>query len=109
MGKIGAIQEQFAPPIGMKEGGSAGFPDLTGDGKVTYADILKGRGVEMQMGGEPMMAQQAAMMQAPMPQDPSMEQAVAQAAQVGVNPAAVLIRYLKVLETWTMPRILNRL
>jgi len=22
------------------------FPDLTGDGKVTYADILKGRGVE---------------------------------------------------------------
>ena len=24
----------------------AGFPDLTGDGKVTQADILKGRGVE---------------------------------------------------------------
>ena len=23
------------------------FPDLTGDGKVTYADILKGRGVEL--------------------------------------------------------------
>ena len=22
-----------------------GFPDLTGDGKVTFADILKGRGV----------------------------------------------------------------
>ena len=22
-----------------------GFPDLTGDGKVTYADVLKGRGV----------------------------------------------------------------
>ena len=76
------------PPQGMEKGGAA-FPDLTGDGKVTYADILKGRGVEMQMGGEPMMAQQAAMMQAPMPQDPSMDQAMAQAAQVGVDPAAV--------------------
>ena len=29
----------------MKEGGAA-FPDLTGDGKVTRADILKGRGVK---------------------------------------------------------------
>ena len=28
----------------MKKGGST-FPDLTGDGKVTQADILKGRGV----------------------------------------------------------------
>ena len=25
----------------------SGFPDLTGDGEVTQADILKGRGVEM--------------------------------------------------------------
>ena len=24
-----------------------GFPDLTGDGKVTFADILKGRGVKL--------------------------------------------------------------
>ena len=75
-------------PRGMKEGGAA-FPDLTGDGQVTQADILKGRGVQLAMGGEPMMAQQAAMMQAPMPQDPSMDQAMAQAAQVGVDPAAV--------------------
>ena len=32
---------------GMKKGGRAKkkFPDLTGDGKVTQADILKGRGV----------------------------------------------------------------
>jgi len=30
---------------GMKKGGKAKFPDLTGDGKVTRADILKGRGV----------------------------------------------------------------
>lgn len=32
----------------MAKGGS--FPDLTGDGKVTKADILKGRGV-FKMGG----------------------------------------------------------
>jgi len=96
-------------PIKLKEGGSAGPPDVTRpgggppDGKFTQADLLKLRGVElkqyggsvgMQMGGEPMMAQQAAMMQAPipqapMPQDPSMDQAMAQAAQVGVDPAAV--------------------
>ena len=30
--------------MGMKKG-SKKFPDLTGDGKVTFADILKGRGV----------------------------------------------------------------
>jgi hypothetical protein len=30
--------------FGMKKG-SKKFPDLTGDGKVTFADILKGRGV----------------------------------------------------------------
>ena len=30
--------------FGMKKG-SGKFPDLTGDGKVTFADILKGRGV----------------------------------------------------------------
>jgi hypothetical protein len=29
--------------VKMKDGG--GFPDLTGDGKVTRADVLKGRGV----------------------------------------------------------------
>tara|TARA_R100001440_G_C2489264_1_gene114769 strand:- start:224 stop:526 length:303 start_codon:yes stop_codon:yes gene_type:complete len=28
------------------DGGSTGFPDLTGDGKVTQKDILKGRGVK---------------------------------------------------------------
>jgi hypothetical protein len=33
----------------MAKGGS--FPDLTGDGKVTKADILKGRGVIKKMGG----------------------------------------------------------
>ena len=34
----------------MKKGGAA-FPDLTGDGKVTRADILKGRGVKGFKGG----------------------------------------------------------
>lgn len=38
-------------PIRLKDGG---FPDLTGDGKVTRADILKGRGVEgFAEGGSP--------------------------------------------------------
>ena len=32
-----------------KKGGK--FPDLTGDGKITMADILKGRGVKKAMGG----------------------------------------------------------
>ncbi len=35
---------------GMSRGGE--FPDLTGDGQVTQADILKGRGVEFANGGE---------------------------------------------------------
>ena len=37
--------EQLKKELGMKKGGKAKFPDLTGDGKVTRADILKGRGV----------------------------------------------------------------
>ena len=37
--------------LGMKKGGKAKFPDLTGDGKVTQADILKGRGVFKKGGG----------------------------------------------------------
>ena len=39
----------------MAKGGMANkkgkFPDLTGDGKVTQADILKGRGVKKMKGG----------------------------------------------------------
>lgn len=38
-------------PKNMKSGGKA-FPDLTGDGKVTRADILKGRGVIKKSGGK---------------------------------------------------------
>jgi hypothetical protein len=35
----------------MAQGGKA-FPDLTGDGKVTQKDILKGRGVKLMYGGK---------------------------------------------------------
>ena len=37
--------------------GGAAFPELSGDGRVTRKDILMGRGVPMQMGGEPQMAE----------------------------------------------------
>ena len=37
--------EELRKELGLKKGGKAKFPDLTGDGKVTKADILKGRGV----------------------------------------------------------------
>ncbi len=36
--------------------GGAAFPDLSGDGRVTQKDILMGRGVPMQQGGNPQMA-----------------------------------------------------
>jgi hypothetical protein len=41
---------KIRPRPGFKMGGKVkkgrkGFPDLTGDGKVTFKDILKGRGV----------------------------------------------------------------
>ncbi len=42
------------PRVGFKKGGKVkkgGFPDLTGDGKVTFKDILKGRGVIKKKGG----------------------------------------------------------
>ena len=35
----------------MFAAGGAAFPDLTGDGRVTQADILKGRGVEFKQEG----------------------------------------------------------
>jgi ribosomal protein S20 len=39
-------QEKVPPmPNNFSNGGEASFPDLTGDGQVTQADILKGRGV----------------------------------------------------------------
>ena len=41
------------PRPGFKKGGKVkkGFPDLTGDGKVTFKDVLKGRGVIKKKGG----------------------------------------------------------
>lgn len=45
----GVMQRQM-----FAKGGAAGFPDLNKDGNVTYADILQGRGVKMQEGGESM-------------------------------------------------------
>lgn len=36
---------------GMMKYKKGGMPDLTGDGKVTFADVLKGRGVEMKKNG----------------------------------------------------------
>ena len=38
-------KDQKAPKREQYKKGSKQFPDLTGDGKVTFADILKGRGV----------------------------------------------------------------
>jgi hypothetical protein len=35
----------------MKKMAKGGFPDLNKDGKITKADILKGRGVIKKMGG----------------------------------------------------------
>ena len=43
--------QQPRVPINMAEGGEA-FPDLNNDGELTYADILKGRGVDLRDGGE---------------------------------------------------------
>ena len=41
----------------LSEGGTSKFPDLTGDGKVTQADVLKGRGV-FNEGGSLMVARE---------------------------------------------------
>jgi len=42
--------------------GGGDFPDLTGDGKVTQADILKGRGVQLKAEGGEMMMEETEMM-----------------------------------------------
>lgn len=41
---VGKQMPQPVQPMKMAKGGK--FPDLTGDGKVTQADILKGRGIK---------------------------------------------------------------
>ena len=91
--------------IGMKDGGTP-FPDLTGDGKVTQADILKGRGVYaeggaaiddelagMQMSEEDAMAE----IQSIAPQTKMIEQlimAVMQMVQQGIGEQEI-INFLK--------------
>ena len=42
-GKVGSKRRKMGPGARNKKRGK--FPDLTGDGKVTRADVLKGRGV----------------------------------------------------------------
>ena len=61
--EMAAIQKRIQEIMnGMPElAGGGDFPDLTGDGKVTQADILKGRGVYAE-GDEVMMMQQNDMM-----------------------------------------------
>ena len=49
-GGLNAAINKVKKAQGMKKGGAA-FPDLTGDGKVTRADILKGRGVDLKQEG----------------------------------------------------------
>ncbi len=61
--KMAAIQKRMQEIMEgkpqLKDGGD--FPDLTGDGKVTQADILKGRGVYAE-GDEVMMMEESEMM-----------------------------------------------
>ena len=54
---------KIRPRQALKKGGKA-FPDLTGDGKVTFKDVLKGRGVIKKKGG---MIKKADMMTKNMP------------------------------------------
>ena len=49
-GGLNAAINRVKKAQGMEKGGAA-FPDLTGDGKVTRADILKGRGVDLKQEG----------------------------------------------------------
>ena len=51
MGGLMEAARNVRPMLRKAEGGETKFPDLTGDGKVTQADILHGRGV-FQEGGE---------------------------------------------------------
>ena len=49
-GGLNAAIDRVKKTQGMEKGGAA-FPDLTGDGKVTQKDILKGRGVDLKQEG----------------------------------------------------------
>ena len=62
--KMASIQKRIQEIMNSRpqlEGGGD-FPDLTGDGKVTQADILKGRGVQLKANGGEMMMEETEMM-----------------------------------------------
>ena len=62
--KMASIQKRIQEIMNSRpqlEGGGD-FPDLTGDGKVTQADILKGRGVQLKAEGGEMMMEETEMM-----------------------------------------------
>jgi len=62
--KMASIQKRIQEIMnGMPQlAGGGDFPDLTGDGKVTQADILKGRGVQLKANGGEMMMEETEMM-----------------------------------------------
>jgi len=62
--KMASIQKRIQEIMnGMPQlAGGGDFPDLTGDGKVTQADILKGRGVQLKAEGGEMMMEETEMM-----------------------------------------------
>ena len=90
-------EDQGMKPVSlfMAGGGEASFPDLTGDGQVTQADILKGRGVYAEGGEADMqMTEQQAMseLEGIAPEAKMIEQlvmAVMQMIQQGVSEADV--------------------
>jgi len=90
-------EDQGMKPVSlfMSGGGEASFPDLTGDGQVTQADILKGRGVYAEGGEADMqMSEQQAMaeLEGIAPEAKMIEQlvmAVMQMIQQGVSEADV--------------------
>jgi len=62
--KMASIQKRIQEIMnGMPQlAGGGDFPDLTGDGKITQADILKGRGVQLKAEGGEMMMEETEMM-----------------------------------------------
>ena len=87
----GGIADMMIRKQMAKGGESSSFPDLTGDGKVTQADILKGRGVFAEGGeAEMQMSEQEAMaeLESVAPEAKMVEQlvmAVMQMIQQGVS------------------------
>ena len=49
--KNGTVRDETGKCVMMRKMAKGGFPDLNKDGKITKADVLKGRGVIKKMGG----------------------------------------------------------